>query len=113
LFGFAATIPRLGDWCLSRALSLICTRSTAKDTGAVARRRWSSGGRRGGGGSLQGCFEGVFFVVIEGTGGFEGETEVVVGAAFVFVEEERVCAGGEREGEIAQDVSVGWLVPAS
>lgn len=42
-------------------------------------------------------FEGVVLVVVEGAGGFEGVAEVVVGAAFVVVEEERVCAGGERE----------------
>lgn len=32
------------------------------------------------------------FVGVEALGGFEGEAQVVVGAAFVGVEDERICA---------------------
>ena len=42
--------------------------------------------------SFEDAFDGCFFFVGEALGGFELEAEVVVGAAFVFVEDERICA---------------------
>ena len=39
--------------------------------------------------------------------GFEDEFEVVGGAAFVGVEDERVCAGVERECDVFEDIE-GW-----
>ena len=49
------------------------------------------------------------FVVEAGAGGFEGEREIVVGFAFVRFEEELVCAGGERECEVAEGVDGGLV----
>jgi len=42
--------------------------------------------------SFEDAFDGGLFFVGEALGGFELEAEVVVGAAFVFVEDERICA---------------------
>jgi len=42
--------------------------------------------------------------VIEVPGGFEGEAQVVVGAAFVGVEKQAVSNDVERDGEVAQGV---------
>ena len=44
--------------------------------------------------SLEDSFDDLFFVGGEAGGGFELEAEVVVGSAFVFVEEELVAADG-------------------
>jgi len=44
--------------------------------------------------SLEDSFDDLFLVVGEAGGGFELEAEVVVGSAFVFVEEELVAADG-------------------
>jgi len=74
----------------------------------------SSAGLAGGGllpavgvGSVGDGFEEFFgellVVVVEGCDGFEDEGEVVLGGAFVFVEDERVCAGVERECDVAQE----------
>jgi len=41
------------------------------------------------------------FVGVELLGGFEGEFEVVVGVAFVVVEDEQICADVEGGGEAA------------
>lgn len=49
------------------------------------------------------------FGVEAGAGCFEGVGEVVVGLAFVFVEEELVCADGERECEIAEGFDGGLV----
>lgn len=51
--------------------------------------------------------DGVFLVVVEAVEGFEVQGEVLVGAAVVLVEQERVCAGVQRECEVAQDVEGG------
>lgn len=53
-------------------------------------------------------FFGELLVVgVEVVDGFEDEFEVVWGLAFVLVEDERVCAGVERECDVAEDVE-GW-----
>jgi hypothetical protein len=46
-------------------------------------------------------------VVVEGGDGFEDAGKVVLGGSFVGVEDERVCAGVERECDVAQDVEGG------
>lgn len=48
-------------------------------------------------------------MVEAGAGGFEGVGEVVVGLAFVGFEEELVCAGSEREREVAEGVDGGLV----
>jgi len=52
---------------------------------------------------------GAAFLVEAGAGGFEGVGEVVVGLAFVGFEEELVCAGSEREREVAEGVDGGLV----
>lgn len=59
--------------------------------------------------SFEGGFEVVAAVGVEAGGCFEGEFEVVVGSAFVGFEQERVCAGLERDGEVAEDVEGGLV----
>ena len=49
------------------------------------------------------------FGVEAGAGCFEGVFEVVVGFAFVGFEEELVCAGVEREREVAEGVDGGLV----
>lgn len=53
--------------------------------------------RRGGGGSLEEGFEGFLLVAVEGAGGFEGEAELVVGAAFVPVVHARRAERGAHQ----------------
>ena len=54
--------------------------------------------------------DGVEFVGVELVEGFEVEAEVGVGgAAFVVVEDERVCAGVESKGELAEHVEGGLV----
>ena len=48
-----------------------------------------------------------FVFGVEVVGGFEGEAEVVVGSAFVLVEDEVVCGDVEGGGESADDVEGG------
>ena len=56
-------------------------------------------------------FSGELLVVgVEVVDGFEDEVEVVGGLAFVFVEDERVCDGVERECDVAEDVEGGGLM---
>ena len=53
-------------------------------------------------------FSGELLVVgVEVVDGFEDEVEVVGGGSFVWVEDERVCAGVERECDVAEDVEGG------
>lgn len=53
-------------------------------------------------------FSGELLVVgVEVFDGFEDEAEVVCGGSFVGVEDERVCAGVERECDVAEYVE-GW-----
>ena len=51
--------------------------------------------------------DGLLVGFVEVVDGFEVEGEIVCGAALVFIEEERVCAGVEGECEVAEDVE-GW-----
>jgi hypothetical protein len=46
-------------------------------------------------------------VVVEVGDGFDEEVEVVGGLAFVGVEDERICAGVEGEGDVAEGVEGG------
>ena len=60
--------------------------------------------------SFEGGFEVLLAFGVEAGGGcLEGVLEVVVGLAFVGFEEELVCAGGERECEVAEGVDVGLV----
>lgn len=56
--------------------------------------------------------DGVFLIVVEAVEGFEVERAVVIGAAIALAEQERVCAGVKREGEVVQDVDGGFAVAA-
>ena len=51
--------------------------------------------------------DGCLFFGVEVAGGFEGEGEVVLGAAFVFVEDEAVDGDGEPDRDVAEDVEGG------
>lgn len=53
------------------------------------------------------CLTMAWFVGVEVGGGFEGEAEVIVGAAFVGVEDQRVGDDVERDGDVAEHVEGG------
>jgi hypothetical protein len=57
--------------------------------------------------ALDDGLEDVLLVVGEAGGGLELEAQVVVGAALVRIEDERICADGQRDRELAQDVEGG------
>jgi hypothetical protein len=50
------------------------------------------------------------FLGAEAAGGFEVKLEGFVGASLVLVEDERICADGEGEGEAAEYVEGGLAV---
>jgi hypothetical protein len=52
--------------------------------------------------------DGGLFVGVELADGFEVVGDAFGGVAFVFVEDEHICADGEGDGEAAEDIEVGW-----
>lgn len=56
---------------------------------------------------LDECEDGGFLVVVEAADGFQAQGEVAGGAALAGVEQERIRAGVQGNGEVAEDVHGG------